>query len=47
MIGSEYSPDNGKSLKTSIGAITKNPEMLRFIPDHLKIKKVCKHAVKK
>ena len=25
----------------------KNPEMLKFIPDHLKTKKVCKRAVKK
>ena len=24
-----------------------NPEMLRLVPDHIKIKKVCKHAVKK
>ena len=25
----------------------KNPEMLREVPDHLKTKKMCKHAVKK
>ena len=25
----------------------KNPEMLKFVPDHLKTKKMCKHAVKK
>ena len=25
----------------------KNAGMLRFIPDHLKTKKMCKHAVKK
>ena len=25
----------------------KNPEMLKFIPDRLKTKKMCKHAVKK
>ena len=25
----------------------KNPEMLRFAPDHLKTKQMCKHAVKK
>ena len=31
----------------SIGAIIKNPEMLRFAPDHLKTKNMCKDAVKK
>ena len=25
----------------------KNPEMLKFIPDHFKTKKMCKHTVKK
>ena len=25
----------------------RNPEMLKFVPDHLKTKKMCKHAVKK
>ena len=25
----------------------KNPEMLKNLPDHLKTKKMCKHAVKK
>ena len=24
-----------------------NPEMLKFVPDHLKITKTCNHAVKK
>ena len=24
-----------------------NQEMLNFVPDHLKIKKMCKHAIKK
>ena len=32
---------------TSIGSIIKTPEMLRFIPDHLKTKTICKHAFKK
>ena len=36
-----------KSLNINIGAVMKNPEMLKLIPDHLKTKKVCKHAVKK
>ena len=33
--------------KTSTGAIIKDPEMLRLVPYHPKIKKMCKHAVKK
>ena len=38
---------DSKTLKVSIGAIIIGPEMLRFVPDHLKTKKMCKHAVKK
>ena len=38
---------SSKSLRTSIGAIIKNSEMLRFVPDHLKTKKMCKHVIKK
>ena len=33
----------GISQKINIGAI-KNPEMLKFIPDHLETRKICKHA---
>ena len=36
-----------KSLNINIGTVMKNPEMLRFVPDHLKTKKRCTHAVKK
>ena len=43
MVDSEYSIC--KSAKQSIGTVMKNPEMLKFVPDHLKTKKVCKHAV--
>ena len=25
----------------------KNPEILKFVPDHVKTKKMCKHTVKK
>ena len=39
MVASEYSTDNYESSKSSIGAIMKNPEMLKFIPDYLKTKK--------
>ena len=35
------------SLNTSIGKEMKNREMLKFVPDHLETKKICKHAVKK
>ena len=40
MVDSEYTPDNYKFLKM------KNLEMLRFVPDCLKTKVMCKHAVK-
>ena len=43
----EYSLDNYESLKISIGAIMKNPEMQRFFLNHLKTKKMCKNVVKK
>ena len=36
-----------KSLNISTGTVMKNPEMLKFFPRHLEIKKICKHAVKK
>ena len=36
-----------KSLNINIGTAMRNLEMLKFIPDHLKLKKMCKHAVKK
>ena len=47
MVDSEYSTDYYKYTKISIGAIIKNPEMLRLVPDHLKTKKMCKYVVKK
>ena len=36
-----------KSLNISIGTVMKNSEMLKFAPDHLKTKKICKYAVEK
>ena len=36
-----------KSLNISVGTVMKNPEMLDFVPDHLKTKETCKNAVKK
>ena len=35
-----------KSLNINVATVMKNLEMLRFVPDHLKTKKICKHAVK-
>ena len=35
-----------KSLNISIGTVMKNPEMLKFVLDHLKIIKMCKYAFK-
>ena len=46
MVDSKYSPENYKSFTMSIVAIIKNTEMLRFAPDHLKTKKMCKAVVK-
>ena len=31
----------------NIRTVMKNPEMLKFVPDHLKTKKMCKYVVKK
>ena len=42
-----YKMVDSKTLKVSIGAIIKDTEMLRLVPDHLKNKKMCKHAAKK
>ena len=47
MVDNYNNPDNYKTLKISIGGIIKKPEMLKFLPDHLKTEKLCKNAVKK
>ena len=39
MVDSEYSTNIYKPLKISIGAVMKNPEILKFVPDHRKTKK--------
>ena len=41
------SMDIYKSLDINIRTVMKNPEMLKFVPDLLKTKKMCKHPVKK
>ena len=38
---SEHSMNMYKSVKISIETVMKNPEMLKFIPDRLKTKKIC------
>ena len=44
MIDSGY---NMASVKISIGTVIKNPEMLKFVLDNLKAKKMRKHTIKK
>ena len=39
MVDSESSMEIYKFEKISIGAVIKNPEILKFVPDHLKTKK--------
>ena len=46
MVDSDSITDNYKSLTISIAAIIENPEMLNFVPEHLKTKKMCKHEAK-
>ena len=41
------SMDIYRSTNINIGTVMKNPEMLKFVPDHHKTKNVCKHAVTK
>ena len=46
MADSEYSTNVYKSLNIDIGTVVRNPEMLKFVLEHLKTKKLCEHAVK-
>ena len=39
--------DTCKSLNISVWTLMKNPEILKFVPDHLQTKKMFEHAVKK
>ena len=39
MVYSEYIMDIYIPSKTSIGTVIRKPEMLKFVPDHLKTKK--------
>ena len=47
MVDNVYITDDCNSTKGSFGAIMKNFDMLKFVPDRLKTKKMCKHVVKK
>ena len=46
MVDNEYNMNIYKSAKISTATVMRNPEMLIFVPDYLKTKKMCKHAVK-
>ena len=35
------------AININIGTVMKNPKTLKFVPDHVKTKQMCKHAVKK
>ena len=41
MVGSECGMEDYKSPEVSTGAIMKNQEILKFVPDYLKTKKMC------
>ena len=41
MADSEYGMDVYNSVKISIGTVMKNVDMLKFVPDHRKTKKMC------
>ena len=47
MVENEHSPDFDEPLKISIGAITKYPEILRFTPYHIKLKRCVNMQLKK
>ena len=39
--------DTYQSFNSNIGTVMKNPEMLKFIPDHLKTEQISNYAFKK
>ena len=47
MVDSEHNMIIYKSIKISTGAVMNNLEIVKFVPDHLKTKKICEHAIKK
>ena len=46
-VDNEYSTEGCNSPKIRIGAVMKNREMSKFVPDHHKTKRICKHVAKK
>ena len=47
MVDREHNMDIYKPIKIIIGKVMRNPQMLKFVPDHLKTKETCKNLVKK
>ena len=47
MVDTGYSRSDHKSSGISIGEVTENLEMLKFVPDHVKTKQICNQAIKK
>ena len=45
MVDSEYSMDIFKSVKIIIGTVITNPEILKFVSDHLKSNKISELSV--
>ena len=45
MVNSESSLGIYKSVKISIRTVMKNPEMFKFVPDHLQTKRMCKTKI--
>ena len=45
-VDSVYSVDMYKSVKQNIEKVMRNPKMLKFVLDHRKTKKICKHVLK-
>ena len=46
IVDGEYTTGDYKASKISIRAVMKNPEMLKFVLDHLKTKKRCNYTKK-
>ena len=47
MVDSKFIIGTYKSAKISIGTVMRNPEMFKFVPDHIKTKKMGKLVFEK
>ena len=47
MVDSDYNMDIYESVKISIGIVMRNPEIVKYVPDYLKTKEMCKNSVEK